>query len=211
MAQPDQTEILLDLAAQNDQAAISKLMAMYRAKLKKMVSVRMDGRLSARVDPSDVVQETLMVAIRQLPDFLKDRPVAFYPWLRAVAMNRLVDLHRRHITAQKRSVRREQDKVKQYLPDESRMQLARQLVHPASSPASKLERAELEKRTSDALAELPAGEREVLVLKYLEELSTGDIAAVLNVAERTVWRRHARAIEQLSALLSADSRWRKPS
>ena len=48
-----------------------------------MVAVaRMDRRLTARLDPSDVVQEALADGVRDLPDYLTTRPMAFYPWLR---------------------------------------------------------------------------------------------------------------------------------
>jgi DNA-directed RNA polymerase specialized sigma24 family protein len=60
-----------------------------------MVAVRIDPRLAARVDPSDVVQETLTEAHRRLDDYLAARPVPFYPWLRQLVRDRLADLHRR--------------------------------------------------------------------------------------------------------------------
>ena len=99
MTESEATEILIRRAAVDDESAIASLMAMHRGKLRRMVAIRMDRRLSARIDPSDVVQDTLVTAVRRLPEFITIRPVAFYPWLRSIAVNRLVDLHRRHLVA----------------------------------------------------------------------------------------------------------------
>jgi RNA polymerase sigma-70 factor, ECF subfamily len=92
--QPD-TEELLDRAGTGDRAARQALLARHRGRLRQMVALRIDRRMAARVDPSDVVQEALAVAERSLSDYLKDRPLPFYPWLRQFAWERLIQLHRR--------------------------------------------------------------------------------------------------------------------
>ena len=66
-----------------------------------MVAVRLDRRVAARVDASDVVQETLVEAARRLDDYLRERPIPFYGWLRQLAGERIVDAHRRHVTTQR--------------------------------------------------------------------------------------------------------------
>src|SRR6516164_5374655 len=106
-AEPD-TDALLAQASQGDADAGQRLLARHRDRLKRMVAVRLDRRLLARLDPSDVVQEALAEAARRLPDYLRERPLPFYPWLRQLAADRLVTLHRRHVRAQRRSVRREE-------------------------------------------------------------------------------------------------------
>ena len=92
-----------------------------------MVAVRLDRRVAARVDPSDVVQEALGEAARKLPQYLRDPNVAFYPWLREIAAERLVQVHRHHVRVKKRSVISEEP-LQQPLPDESVSVLAEQLV-----------------------------------------------------------------------------------
>jgi RNA polymerase sigma-70 factor (ECF subfamily) len=52
-----------------------------------------------------------------------------------------------------------------------------------------------------ALAQLPAHDREVLVLRHLEQLSTPEIAAILGISEGAFYTRHVRALERLRALL----------
>jgi RNA polymerase sigma-70 factor (ECF subfamily) len=137
-ADPD-TKQLLDQAAGGNHEARSALLERHRRRLRSLVALRLDRRLAARADPSDVVQESLVEADRRLSDFLRDRPVPFYVWLRQLALERLADLCRLHLRAQKRSVRREEISVSA-LPDESLMELAERLAARGSSPDARLQR-----------------------------------------------------------------------
>src|SRR5688572_14554634 len=103
---PD-TDQLVESAATGDAAAAHELLAHCRARLRRMVAMRLDPSIRARVDPSDVVQEALAEAYQKLPSYLESRPVSFYPWLRKIAWQRLLKLHRAHIATSRRSVRRE--------------------------------------------------------------------------------------------------------
>src|SRR5205807_8369026 len=95
-------------ARRGDAPARQELLVRHRARLRQMIAVRMDRRLGARLDPSDVVQEVFADAWQKLSDYLQKRPLPFYPWLRQLAWERLVKLHQRHIQAQRRSTTREQ-------------------------------------------------------------------------------------------------------
>src|SRR5438876_11603259 len=106
-AAPD-TDELLDRAASGDPEAPGALFDRHRARLGRMIALRIDPRVAARVDPSDVVQEVLVTAARRLPAYLTDRPLPFYPWLRQFAADALSDLHRRHVRAARRAVGREE-------------------------------------------------------------------------------------------------------
>ena len=113
------TEDLIRRAGDGENAATEELLTRYRDRLRQMVAVRMDPRVAARLDASDIVQETLVEASRKLPEYLRDEPLPFYPWLRQIAWERLVDLHRRHVQAQKRAVGRQV--WPHVLPDRSRI------------------------------------------------------------------------------------------
>jgi RNA polymerase sigma-70 factor, ECF subfamily len=194
---PD-TDQLLDEAADGDAAARQQLLARHRGRLLKMVAIRLDPRLAARVDPSDVVQEALAQADRKLDDYLHDRPVPFYPWLRRIAWERLVKCHRRH-TARRRDVAREA--AAPLLSDASVRELAAHFLARGSSPSRLAERRELIVRARSALEQLPERDREVLVLRYLEHLSTAETAAVLEITPGAVKLRHLRAIDRLRDLM----------
>jgi RNA polymerase sigma-70 factor (ECF subfamily) len=189
---------LIERARGGDAAAGQELLARHRGRLRQMVALRLDRRVAARVDASDVVQEALADAARKLPDYLRDLPLPFYVWLRRLACERLAKLHLRHVRAGKRSVTREQP---QPLPDESALELARRLVAPGTSPSNQVVRQELHGQVRDALARLGERDREVLVLRYLEQLSTQETAAVLDITPGAVKVRHLRALERLRGLL----------
>jgi RNA polymerase sigma-70 factor (ECF subfamily) len=139
-------------------------------------------------------------AARRLPEYLKVRPIDFYPWLRQLAWNRLVDLYRFHIEVAKRSVNREAASD-MGLSNESVMALARRLVTTGTSPSQVVLRKELQECVRMALGQLPETYREVLVMRHMEQLSIKEIAVVVGIVEGTVKSRLFRGMEQLHELL----------
>jgi RNA polymerase sigma-70 factor (ECF subfamily) len=204
---PD-TEELLRRAQAGDPAARQQLLTRHRPRLQRMVARRMDRRLAARFDPSDVVQEALADAAGRLSDYRQRRPLPFYPWLWRLAWERLVGLHRRHVRAGKRSVTREEAGVLE-LPEDSALELAARLAASAS-PSNHLLREELRQRVRQALSRLAPRDREVLVLRHLEQLSTRQVAAALGLTEPAVKARHIRALERLHRLLGAGPQEDRP-
>jgi RNA polymerase sigma-70 factor (ECF subfamily) len=200
--QPD-TEELLRQADSGDPGARAGLLARHRGRLRKMVAWRLDRRLAARVDPSDVVQEVLAEASRKMDRYLRERALPFFPWLRALAGEHLAALHRRHVRARGRSVLREEPGVL-HLPDESAAELAARLVTSATSPTQRALRQELRERVRQALGRLAERDREVLVLRNLEQLSVADAAEALGISAGAVKVRHLRALERLRALLDTE-------
>jgi len=195
------TDVLIERAKGGDRPARAQLLTRHRDRLKRMVLVRLDRRLAARVDPSDVVQEALADAAQQLSAYLREQPVPFYPWLRRLAWEHLVRLHQQHLQAGKRSVRREE---RWDLADESAVELAKKLLGSGTSPSRHLLRQELRRRVRTALDQLGERDREVLVLRYLEGLSTRETAAVLGIREGAAKVRYLRALERLRGLLDND-------
>jgi RNA polymerase sigma-70 factor (ECF subfamily) len=198
-AQPD-TDELLHQAAQGKVEARDRLLTRHRDRLRKMIACRLDRRLAARIDPSDVVQEVFAEATRKLDRYLHDRPLPFYPWLRELAWEHLATLNRRHVRTQSRSVRREEPDLL-LLPDESAAELAQRLVVSGTSPSQRLMGEELRQRMQRALTNLPERDREVLVLRHLEQLSVAETAQVLGISPGAVKVRNLRALQRLRILL----------
>jgi RNA polymerase sigma-70 factor (ECF subfamily) len=149
---------LLQAAASGDSDAGQRLLAQHRGLLRQMVAVYLDHRLAARIDPSDVVQEALADAARGLSGYLRERPLPFYSWLRQFAWQRLLQLHRHHIRAQRRSVDREVP-WDIALPDRSADALANRLLANGTSPSRRMMRDELRRRVQAAMDRLPERDR----------------------------------------------------
>jgi RNA polymerase sigma-70 factor (ECF subfamily) len=192
-------EELLGRAQRNDQDAVASLMTMHRDRLRRMVAVRMHEQLSARVDPSDVVQDAMAEATKVLPVYLDGRPIPFYPWLRRFVWEKLVQLHRHHLDAQQRSVRRETARLP--LPEASGMQLVERLIGSGTSPSEGAIRKERRDTVHHALEQLSNHDREVLVLLYLEQLSMHEASEVLGISRRATNMRHLRALKRLKRVL----------
>lgn len=198
-----QTQDLLQRAARGEKSAVDRLFSLHRGRLRQMIAVRMDPRIAPRIDPSDVLQEALVEASNRLPAYLRDRPLAFYPWLRQIAWERLVQLHRHHIRSQKRSVTREES-FQPALSDQSVMQLADRFTESGTHPSGRLVRKEVQNRVRQALDRLEHQNREVVILRHLEHLKLQEIAAVLEITEAAVRSRYRRAVEHLHRLLTEE-------
>jgi hypothetical protein len=93
---PD-TEELLARAKTGDERAGIEAIARQRERLKDMLTLRMDKRLKAKLDPSDVIQESMIVASQRLGEFFRQEKVSFYVWLRSLTFERLIDMQRAHL------------------------------------------------------------------------------------------------------------------
>src|SRR4051794_7276170 len=103
LSEPEIDELLARASA-GDRDARGELLERHRERLRRLLAVRMDRRLAARVDPEDVIQDALLEADRRLDGYLRDRPLPLYPWLRAIALERLIAVHRHDVHAARRSV-----------------------------------------------------------------------------------------------------------
>jgi RNA polymerase sigma-70 factor (ECF subfamily) len=194
------TENLIKRAISGDVLAREELLRRYGNRLKKLVAVRMDARLSKRIDPSDVVQDTLLTAEKRLEEFLENPTVPMYTWLRSMALDRLADLYRRHVVAQRRSVTREHPWA-QAISNASEMLLAAQLQGTSSTPSQHLMRDELIRRVRNLLGRMEDVDREIIIMRHLEGMKIGEIASVLQMPEGTVKSRHFRALTEMRRIL----------
>jgi RNA polymerase sigma-70 factor (ECF subfamily) len=174
-----------------------------------MVAVHMDPRLTGRFDPSDVVQDALIEAHRRLPGYLRKRPMAFYPWLRQLASDRLSQISRQHLRTRKRSVAREA-RPDVRLPGSSIIELSKKLVARESSPSAQMARNEQRVRVREALLQLSDQDRDILVLRFLEQLSTAEIADVLDITKAAVGMRQLRALQRFERHVRRLEQERRP-
>ena len=200
MTPRDDSERLLQRVRQGDHSAVGELFDRHRSRLRRLVDMRINPLLSARIDPSDVVQESFAAAATHLSGFLRQGSDLLYPWLRKIAVNRMLDLQREHILADRRSVTREISLVGQ-LSEPGRLRLSELLIAHQDRPSEHLLLEEQKAKVRAALELLSASDREVLALRFLEQLSTREAAAVLEISENSFAQRQLRALKRLRKLL----------
>jgi RNA polymerase sigma-70 factor, ECF subfamily len=193
---------LLSRAATGDEKALGDLFSRHRHRLHNMLNVRLDRRLQRRLDPSDVLQEVYLDMARRIPEYAKNRTVPFYVWLRALAGQRLADLHRRHLGAQMRTPDVEISLHKGALPQASSVSLAQQFLGHLTSPTQAAQRAELTLRLQDVLNGMEPIDREIIVLRHFEELSNVEVAQLLGLEKSAASKRYLRAVRKLRDILA---------
>ena len=190
-----QTSALLDRVSRGDRRALEQLLARGRTGLRDFVDYHLDPRLRTRLDPSDVVQDVQLEVVRRIGDFLQRRPMPFHLWVRKTAYERLLNLRRDHQRA-RRSLSREVP-----LPQRSSLLMARPLLH--YSPSRQAEARELAERISQAVAELPERDREILTMRHAEDLSYEEIGYLLEIKPAAARQRYGRALIRLQSVLNA--------
>src|SRR5436190_24261754 len=126
-----ETQELLIGAGKGEAAAVDRLLDRHRDPLRNMIRARMDEKLARRIDASDVVQDVMLEASQRLDDYIRDPRLPFGLWLRQMAQDRMIDLHRRHRVVRRRSLDREQQRGP-VLQDKSSLELVAQLRDPES-------------------------------------------------------------------------------
>src|SRR5580692_9683160 len=164
-------ERLIGCAAEGDRTALAELFGRYRPRLRQMVRLRLDRRLQGRVDPSDVLQEAYLDVAGQLPHYLRKREMAFFLWLRLVAGQRLLRIHREHLGAAIRDAGREVSLYKGALPQASSISLAAQLLGQYTPASQAISRAEIQVQIQTALNGMDPIDREIIALRHFEELT----------------------------------------
>lgn len=185
-----QTNRLLEAVAEGDKCALDRLIRAHAPYLRRILQLRISPELNSRVDVSDVVQETQMVVLRRIEEFLTKRPASFRVWLRSRAIEQLVDQHRRHVTAEMRTVRREER-----FHDASSMAIARALL--SETPSRMLRRSELAEQVRNLIESLNDNDREILTLRHAEGLTNQEVAEALNIEPSTARKRYGRALRRL--------------
>jgi RNA polymerase sigma-70 factor (ECF subfamily) len=197
-----ETVHLIERARAGDPDALGAIFAQHRKRLRHMVAMRLDTRLQARVDASDVIQDAYVEAAQRLDEYLRDPKLPLFLWLRLMVGERLMKLHRQHLGTQMRDAGREVSLYRGALPAASSAALAAQLLGQHTSPTQAAVRAERLLRLQEALNRLDPIDREVLSLRHFEELNRTETAQVLGIAEAAAAKRYFRALKHLKETLA---------
>ena len=200
-ADPAVTMVLLDRARLGDDDAVNGLLARHRAAIRRMIDLRMDRVVQRRVDASDIVQDVLLEANRRLGDYLANPTMPFRLWLRHMARDRLIDAHRRHRVAASRSVDREVSIHEAGPGDGIAPAAADAMVDRDLTPAAAATWQELQRRFAAAVDQLDEGDRQIVLLRHFEHLSTAEAAELLSLSKPAAGMRYLRAMRRLRVLL----------
>ena len=212
-AEPDQTAELLTNARLGDEEALADLFDRHRERLRRMVRLRLDRRLSGRVDPDDVVQDAYLDVRRRFHEYHRDygdsMPVLL--WFRLVVGQKLVDLHRHHLDAQRRDAGLEVSLHRGPMPAASSASLAAQLLGRVTTASRAAIRAEHRLIVQEALNAMDEIDREVLVLRHFEHLGNDEVALTLGLKRSTASRRYVQALIRLKKVLATIPGLEEPS
>jgi RNA polymerase sigma-70 factor (ECF subfamily) len=178
--------------------AVNQTLEEFRAYLETLTFIQIDPRLRGQVRHSDIVQNTLVEAWAQLERIQALDPDARRRWLRRMLVNNLLD-RVREVTAACRDGRLERSLEQPAA--ESACRLQDRLAAADTSPSERLMRQEEGERLFEALALLPAREREALILQRYHGWTLAQIAAHLECTANAVAGLHARGLKRLRQLL----------
>ncbi len=183
--------------------ALAALFDRYRDRLRRMVELRIDSRVRARLDASDVLQEAFLDVAHDLEAYLADPKLPPLLWMRLHVGRRLTTLHRQHLGTKMRDAGMEISLYRDALPEASSAALASMLLGKHTSPTQAALRAERLLRVQEALNTLDPIDREVLALRHFEQLSRTETAEVLGISQEAAAKRYFRALKRLKNVLSA--------
>jgi RNA polymerase sigma-70 factor (ECF subfamily) len=193
---------LIERARGGDRTAWNEIFARHRERLRRMVEVRLDPRLQARIDASDVIQDAYLEVAERLEEYQSDPSLPVFLWLRLVVSERLTTLHRHHLGTKMRAVGREVSLFRHAMPAASSAALAAQLLGTQTSPSQAAVRAERILRVQEALNSLELMDREVLSLRHFEQLTRSEAAQVLGITEAAAAKRYFRALKRVKQTLA---------
>lgn len=197
----DSSDALLSRAQAGDRAALSEMLAVHVSRLERMEALRLDTSLGRRLEAADIVQDALIEATRRFPEWCAQERYPFPVWLRLLTAQTMQAVVREH-HREKRDVAREQAELSAH----STLTAARAadwLLSTHTSPTQAARRVELRERVLAALEEIGELDREVLVLRYFEQLSNEEAALELGIDPAAASKRFARALQRIRPALRA--------
>jgi RNA polymerase sigma-70 factor (ECF subfamily) len=196
MAASDRVSVsdLLQRARGNDPREMDRLFGACRNYLNVLARAQVESWLRAKVDASDLIQQTLLEAYRDFQRFRGATEAEWLAWLRQILAHNAANFVRQFRGTGKRQVKREfsVDRLQQ---DGSGPAPA--LVAPGESPSEICLREEQELLLADALAQLPEDYREVILLRNLQRLSFQEVAQRMDRSRPAVQMLWGRAIDKL--------------
>ncbi len=193
------SDVVASRLRNGDRATLAALCHSMKERLRGIVRERLNRRLSGRLDDDDVLQEIYLQAEARLMHFNGQADDEAEGWLILVSKQTVIDIHRRHLAAQVRDLRRE------LRPGD----VANSVSQPSSwlfgsagltSPSQIVARDERQHWLHGILDSLPENDREIILLRHFVECSNSDAAEILGLTPQAASIRYVRALSRLRDL-----------
>lgn len=199
------TAQLVVASKEGDNEALGRLLAQYQGYLLMLAHRYLSDRLRRRVDPLDIVQHTFLEAKRDLPAFRGSTPAEFAGWLRGMLKNNIATAVTRHITTQKRSLKREVNASAKPGADSASGAWIQQLPGSTTSPSGVAIREEAVLALFGALHQIPETQAEAIRLRYMEGLPLAEIVERMGKSDTAVAGLLKRGLQKLRTIMDTQS------
>jgi RNA polymerase sigma-70 factor (ECF subfamily) len=202
LSEASKSTVLLQQAADGDEQALTELLERSETRLARIVRTRLHPQLVGRVREADVVREACTEARQRLSEYLRDPQLPFYLWLRQLTLEKLTDVQRRHLGDHAGEAGADVSLHRGALPVATSASLAAQLLGRFAATSQDDVKAALKIKVQEALSSLESLDREVLVLRHVEQLGTAEIALVLQITKSEASRRYFQALKFTKDMLA---------
>jgi len=185
-----------------DTQALAELFTRERERLWRLIRFRLAEPLRGRLEPDDVLQEAFLAASQRLQYYAESPATSAFIWLRMIVNQTLIDIHRRHLGAQRRDAARELSADNCPYPEATSASVAFQLVGNFTSPSRAAVRADTLAMVQTAIEGMDPIDREVLALRHFEELTNSEVAEALGIEQKAASIRYIRALKRLKGILA---------
>lgn len=193
---PDPEQMIADAREKAD-VALGPLLDQYRGYLGLLAKLEVGPKLQRKIDPSDIVQETMLDAHRQFPRFAGTTEVQFLAWLRRLLAGKAANTVRHYFGTQGRNIQQELEGQFSESFDRVSGFLNRMAIADSESPSQQVVRREQSVIVADALMQLSSDYRMVIVLRHWDELTFPEIAERMHRSVNSVEKLWLRALGKL--------------
>jgi RNA polymerase sigma-70 factor (ECF subfamily) len=193
MSEPDWSN-LIAAAGRSDEQAWQTIVEQLRPLLRQLADRQLDAQVRQRVEPSDVVQESLADAWKGRAGFHGASKGELIAWLHTIVEHNVQDAVREHIEADKRSIKHERslDELRSSGAFHPEVFVAGEL-----SPRSELARREAVEGVARFLDDLPPQQRKAVELRYFEHCTLAEMASRLQLNENAAAQLLHRGVSNL--------------
>lgn len=163
---------LLRSAVNGSEAALDVLLLQQYDALLRVADSRIPRQLRRIIDPEDVVNDVFIAAMKNISSFDGESIAQFSAWLKTIAKNQIIDVHRKKANADRESV----------------FSLILDVMgEPQNeSPSKVVSREEAEQELKGHIARLPERQRKAVTLRFLQELTLEQVAEKMNLSKSAV-------------------------